>query len=62
MTEKLWIAAAVLVLVVWLGRWDMQVVGAGDRAGMAYQMDRWTGSTYLVYNGGRIHLSEKSER
>jgi hypothetical protein len=42
---------AVLIAVAilgWFFRYDLQVITAGDRAGVAYMLNRWTGNVFLV--------------
>ena len=49
---------AVFVLVAWMGRYEMQAISAGGQgtAGIAYVLDRWTGTAHVLYLTGRREL------
>lgn len=57
MTPWHWIAIAVLVLVAWAGRYDLEAVGSDGRS-VAYVLDRWTGDYYLVWPQGYRRLTQ----
>lgn len=49
---------AALVALGWFFRYDFQVVASGDRFGLAYMLNRWTGTVHFFYPTGRRELHE----
>ena len=60
--KKLVIVVIVLagIEIAWLFRWEV-VPAPTEDASMAYQLDRWTGTVYLLGApaGGRVRLQDK---
>jgi hypothetical protein len=59
---KLLVALVVLVgiEIAWLFRWEIVPAPTEDLS-MAYQLDRWTGTVYLLGapSGGRVRVQDK---
>jgi hypothetical protein len=60
--SKLIVVLVVLVgiEIAWLTRWQLVAASTEDHA-MAYQLDRWTGTVYLLGSpeDGRVRLSDR---
>ena len=60
--RKLVIVVIVLVgiEIAWLSRWEV-VTAPTEEVPMAYQLDRWTGTVYLLGApaGGRVRIQDK---
>ena len=58
-TVVLVIAAFTLVVVIWLGRYEIIGVPAGGEGvhGIAYRLDRWTGQVVFI-RGGETGVAE----
>ena len=54
---------ALFVLVTWMGRYDMQAIPAGGQGtgGMAYVLDRWTGTAHVLFPSSRRELKEAAQ-
>jgi hypothetical protein len=51
-------AAAIVVLVLWLCRWEIYPLPRADAPGGAYALDRWTGRMYFM----RLNEMEPMQR
>lgn len=45
------------IFVAWLFRWDVVAVPRGDAFGMAYMVNRWTGSVYVLHGVRRVEVT-----
>ncbi len=58
------IAGATLLVVLWLGRYELATPamgGASSQIGDVYVLDRWTGGLTLVGNGNAVQVRRVDE-
>lgn len=44
------------ILVAWFFRWDVVAVPRGDAIGVAYMINKWTGSVYMLHGSNIIEV------
>lgn len=56
--KKFILPVAATILVAWFFRWDITPVARGDGLGVAYMVNRWTGSVYMLHGVNRIEVTQ----
>jgi hypothetical protein len=53
------VASVLLVITGWFFRWEIAVIPNGQGTGIAYMLNRWTGSVYAVIGKRRIKVEDE---